>query len=412
MRIEFLTQEIARSQSKLAALLKRSEESQDVNELKRIATEIDETKEQIKRFEAEKAEAEKAEQKAKNPLPQPHNSTTEELARSEGYRKAFMAFIQRGEAIPAEYASLMNVRRAAGTTVASEISALTPPQIMDEVVSDTATGRFGQLYRRVRHLNVAQGVAFPVSELGATFSWITEGTCPTGDKAGDANTYVTFNAYLGQAQINTSLVAEIKSLPVFEREVARLLREAAYEALDTAIVKGSGTGQPEGITTSPRVTKSITLNSTEIDDWKAWQKKLIKAIPLSKRGGHIVLNIGTIDSHLRTLANDNNNPLFFDGSLGGSGDFNGGGVEGRFLGQWVLALDGTILPDFDTASNNDIIGFYAPLDDYGLNENLSLGVERFYDQKCLQYTTRELIICDGHPLDTGGMILIKKGADA
>lgn len=417
MIIKFLEEEIAKCNTRLAQLIERSQKSGDLEEVRRLGTEIDEVKDQIKRFEQEKAEALAAEQKAKNPIPAPKaNTEGEDILRSEGYRQAFMAYIQRGVAIPQEYVPELKKRaaeiaRAAGTTVTSEVPALTPATVLDIVARNEASDRYGVLYRRVNHTFFEGNVEIPISEMAVQCTWQVEGTCPTGDKAGNATDRILFKSNLLFCQVNYSLLVGIQSLPVFERELGRLMREAILKELDRCIVLGTGVGQPEGITVSPRVTKSVTLSPAEIDDWKTWQKKVIAAIPGEKIGGHIVLAKSTVDSHIKTLTNDNNNPLFFSGALSGRNP-NTGDVEDSFLGQWVLSLGNGILKDYDAASEDDIVGFYAPLDDYSMNVSIPLGVERFYDQKCIQWIIRQIIAADGHPVDTGGMILIKKGAAA
>ena len=330
------------------------------------------------------------------------------------YKTAFKDFVQRGTPIPAELISnemrsalnSFREQRVAGTTPLADITALVPTTVMDEVVRTAKTGVYGQLFDRVRKTNIRGGVRYPLSNLVATFNWVTEGVCPVGEKAGTANTFIEFGSYIGLAQINTSIVASIEAEPVFYAELTRLIAEAFLKAIDNAIVNGTGVGQPLGITKDERVTNVVTLTEDEVTQWKAWEK-IVQAIPLSKRGGHIVLPIGTIDKYLRTLTDDNNRPLFFDSSLT-LGNVQANGVEGRFDGQNVLAVENDILKNFDEANAGDVVGFYAPLYDYAINSNLQFAISQFRDELCLQDITRGMIICDGKPLDTTGMILIKK----
>lgn len=424
--IDRLKKMIESEETRLNGLIARSDKSEDVAELRSLTGEISAARQNITEMRSMLAEAEatrdELEARAKNPIPTPGIVTSPAATgtATDAYKVAFKNFVQKRTPIPQELitgemrSALSEIEaaegRAAGTTVSSEVSALIPITVMDEVVRTTATGVYGQLFERVRKTNIRGGVRYPLSSMEATFTWGTEGTCPTGDKAGNANTYIEFGSYLGIAQINVSLLVSIEALPVFYQELTRLIREAFLKAMDTAIVKGTGEGQPLGITVDTRVTKSVSFAANEIGDWNAWQSKLVSQIPLSKRGGHIVLGIGTIDRYIRTMHDDNNRPLFFDSAIDLRGDFNGGGIEGRLLGQWVLATENSLLEDFDSASNNDIIGFYAPLDDYAINSNLQFAISTFRDEKCLQDITRGLIICDGKPLDTTGMILIKKSA--
>lgn len=410
MDISKIKELLKSSQNRLEELVKRSEASKDVEELRSINKDISSVKNDINSFNSLIKEFEEEEARAKNPLPLKEGKKENTM----NYKTAFKDFVQKGTPIPAELISnemrsalnSFREQRAAGTTPLADITALVPTTVMDEVVRTAKTGVYGQLFDRVRKTNIRGGVRYPLSNLVATFNWVTEGVCPVGEKAGTANTFIEFGSYIGLAQINTSIVASIEAEPVFYAELTRLIAEAFLKAIDNAIVNGTGVGQPLGITKDERVTNVVTLTEDEVTKWKAWEK-IVQAIPLSKRGGHIVLPIGTIDKYLRTLTDDNNRPLFFDSSLT-LGNVQANGVEGRFDGQNVLAVENDILKNFDEANAGDVIGFYAPLYDYAINSNLQFAISQFRDELCLQDITRGMIICDGKPLDTTGMILIKK----
>lgn len=418
MDIEKIKAMLESTKASLVNLVKRSEESNDVNELRSLNAEITEKRGAITDFENiisdfELEEARRAEEEARAKSPLPKIGENKPEAKME-YRTAFKNFVQKGTAIPAELIteemrSALNKfkeTRAAGTTVSTEIAALIPVTVMDEVIREAKTGVYGQLFDKVRKTNIRGGVRYPLSNLVASFNWVTEGTCPTGEKAGTANTYIEFGSYLGIAQINTSIIASIESESVFYNELVKLISEAFYRAMDYAIVNGTGNGQPLGITKDPRVTASVELDADAVTNWKEWEK-VVQAVPLSKRGGHIVLAIGTIDKYVRTLSDDNNRPLFFDNTVS-LGVQNANGIEGRFDGQYVLAVENDVLPNYDEASAGDVIGFYAPLNDYAINSNLQFAISQFRNELCLEDITRGLIICDGKPLDTTGMVLIKK----
>lgn len=421
--IERLKKMVESEEARLNGLVARSDKSENIAELRSLTADITAARDNIAELRAALADAEAAEARAKNPIPAGGIPAPQAQGTYSAYEIAFKDFVQKRKPIPQELltsemrSALSAIQqaegRAAGTTISSEVSALIPVTVMNEVIRTKAPGVYGQLFNRVRHTNIPGGVRYPVSSMEATFNWLTEGTCPTGDKAGNANTYIEFGSYLGVAQINVSMIVSVEAVSAFYAELTQLIREAFYRAMDTAIVKGSGEGQPRGITTDPSVTNTVSFSAAEIGDWNAWMEKLISAIPLGKRNredGYIVLGAGTIDRYIRTMHDDNNRPFFFDTTMGLGGGFSGGGIEGRFLGERVLAVENELLPSFDTASANDVIGFFAPLRDYSINSNLQIAVSTFRDEKCLQDVTRGLVICDGKPLDTSGMILIKKSA--
>lgn len=427
MNIEFIKKMLAQTRATLDALVKRNEETTDVEELRAMTEQITEARsniaeyesiianyeaEEARRAEAEKAAAE-AEARAKNPIPAIANTRPVQEANMD-YRSAFKALIQHGTPIPAELITdnmrsslrAISEARGAGTTLANEISALIPETTMSEVIREAKTGVYGQLFDRVRKLNIRGGVRFPLSNLEATFSWINDGDVPEGQKAGTAKEYITFGSNLGVVQINTSILASIEADAVFYSELTKLIAEAFYHAIDMAIMNGTGNGQPLGITKDPRVENEVRISTEEVTNWQAWEK-IITAVPLAKRGGTIILPIGTVDKYLRVLHDDNNRPLFYDLALT-LGKVEANGIEGRFDGQDVLAVENDIIKDFDTAASGDVIGVYANLGDYAINSNLQFAVGQFRDQMTLQDVTRGMIICDGKLLDKHGVVLIKK----
>ena len=64
-----------------------------------------------------------------------------------------------------------------------------PTTIMNEFIKKVSKV-YGQLYSKVRKLNIQGGVKFPISDLKANFKWITEKTVSDRQKAGDIKEYV------------------------------------------------------------------------------------------------------------------------------------------------------------------------------------------------------------------------------
>lgn len=83
------------------------------------------------------------------------------------YRTAFKNYVQRGTPIPAEL-----IQRAGGDpgpTVAADLGMIIPTTIMNEFIKKVSKV-YGQLYSKVRKLNIQGGVKFPISDLKLTLS--------------------------------------------------------------------------------------------------------------------------------------------------------------------------------------------------------------------------------------------------
>lgn len=319
------------------------------------------------------------------------------------YRMAFKKYVQTGTPIPAE----LRAGGDSGTTIAADIGMIIPTTIMNEFIKDVSKV-YGQVYSKVRKLNVKGGVEFPISKLSANFKWITE-TAPSGkQKAGDIKEKVSFSYHIGEIRVAETLLAQVVSLDLFESEITRIMVEAYVKAMDTAIISGTGSGQPLGITKDPRVTGNtgniIEFEADEIGDWTAWRKKLFAKVPLSKRGsGEFLFPASTVESNLLTMKDANGRPLFREATDGTVGN-----LAGTFFGRDVTLVEPDIIKDYDTAATGDIIGIFWVPADYAINTNLQFGMKRYFDEDNNEWINKGLTIVDGKILDVSGCYLLKK----
>ena len=324
---------------------------------------------------------------------------TEDIYGTLEYRMAFKDYAQKGIKIPAE----LRAGGATGTTVTGDVGAIIPTTIMNEFIKDVSKV-YGQMYSKVRKLNIKGGVKFPISALKANFKWITE-TEPSGkQKAGDIKTFVEFSYHMGEIRIATTLLANIVTLDVFESEIVRILVEAYVKAMDEAIVSGSGTGQPLGITKDPRVKQVVKFKAKDMADWTTWRKNLFAKIPLSKRGkGEFFFAPATVEVYLQTLKDANNRPLFQEATNGSMGN-----LGGSFYGHSVTLVEPELIKDYDTALNDEVFGIYAVMDDYAINTNMEMTYRRYFDEDTNEWIDKALVVVDGKVLDPSGFYLLKK----
>ena len=319
------------------------------------------------------------------------------------YRQAFKKYVQTGVPIPEE----LRAGGDTGTTLAVDIGAIIPTTVMNELIKEVSKV-YGQVYAKVRKLNVKGGVEFPISKLAANFKWVNDGQVSEKQKAGEIKDKVVFSYHLGEIRVSETLLTSVVSLDIFESEVAKLLVEAYVKAMDTAIISGTGTGQPLGITKDPRVTGNtgniIEFTETEIADWTAWRKNLFAKVPLSKRGqGEFLFPSSTVEANLLSMKDKNDRPLFREATEGAIGN-----LAGTFFGREVTLVEPDIVKDFDTAANGDIIGIFWVPNDYAINTNLQFGMKRYFDEDTNEWINKGLTIVDGKILDVSGCYLLKK----
>ena len=378
------------------------------NELTTVENELREAKVQLQQFEARNTMGEPS-ANGFNPsatvatVQMNQRKSTEEKFGTMEYRMAFKKYVQTGEAIPHE----LRAGGDTGTTITTDIGMIIPTTIMNEFIKDVSKV-YGQIYSKVRKLNVKGGVEFPISKLSANFKWITETTVSDKQKAGDIKEKVSFSYHIGEIRVAESLLAQVVSLDIFESEIVRIMVEAYVKAMDTAIISGTGSGQPLGITKDPRVTGNtgniIEFEADEIGDWTAWRKKLFAKVPLSKRGsGEFLFPASTVESNLLTMKDANGRPLFREATDGTIGN-----LAGTFFGRDVTLVEPDIIKDYDTAATGDIIGIFWTPNDYAINTNLQFGMKRYFDEDTNEWINKGLTIVDGKILDVSGCYLLKK----
>lgn len=419
-RKKILEKRLARLNAKKTKLTERALASTDAaevrginDELAELNEEIAETQEEIDSIVDEPANEpapvpEDAQQRGGNPLASFGIQTStkrdaEEPYSSMEYRMAFKDYVQRGTPIPADV-----IQRAGGdkgTTVAADLGMIIPSTIMNEFIKEVSKV-YGQVYSKVRKINIKGGVKFPISKLKANFTWITETTVSEKQKAGDIKDYVEFSYNVGEIRVAETLLAQVVTLSLFESEIVRIMVEAYVETMDKVIISGTGSGQPLGITKDPRVTNVIEMTAAEFADWTAWRKKLFAKIPLSKRGqGEFLFTAATVEANLLTMTDANNRPIFKEAT---QLNINESATAGSFYGRSVTLVEPDVIADFDTAASGDIVGIYWVPTDYVINTNLAFGMKRYFDDNTNEWINKGLTIVDGKILDASGCYLIKK----
>lgn len=386
-------------------LSKIDEEVRSATEAARV-TELTEEKQSLI---ARKAELEDLEQRKQTALDITSGAVQPKIVEKKGsasiedkydtleYRKAFMEYCKSGKEIPVEY-------RIDAYTSTSDAAAVIPTTIMNEIIKEMKV--YGQLYNRVRKTNIAGGVRVPILSLKPTASRITE-AAPSDRKNIQANTYVSFSYYGLECKVAVSLLASVVTLPMFEAQIVPLITEAMVKKMEVEIISGDGDGEMLGVTVDNRVAggQSVTLSSSEVNDWSAWKKKVFAKIPLAYRaGGIFIMGAGTWDGYVDGMIDANGQPIarVTYGIVDGS--------QQRFGGKEVLLVEDDVVASYDSASTGDVIAVFMNPSDYVINSNMQMSMYRWFDHDTNQWVDKAILINDGKLLDAGGVLLVKKGA--
>lgn len=409
---DFLKKIISDKNSKISEIRSKIDASQSVDEVRSLTAEAEALRAEVREAEAQLAELEASEKRSipanatlvngdvVGSFKAPEARKAENVLETAEYRSAFMAYVQSGKAIPAE------LRAEANTT--AETGAAIPLTIMREIIN-TVRKKYGNLYAKVRKLNVQGGVEFPIGALQASFKWITETTVSPRQKTEKLGK-VTFSYYGCEIRIAQSFVSSIVTLPDFESKMAEVIAIAYLQAMDEGIVNGTGDGQMLGILNDARVTNVVTMTAAQINDWKAWRTRFFSKLPLGYRAGEFIFPLSTVESYLETMSDANNNPVFRQATGLEVNDGDAVNPNGRFFGREISLVEPEILPDFDTAANGDVIGIYWQPDQYAINENFGFTMRRYFDEETNEWVDKAIAVCDGKVLNPNGFVLIKKSA--
>lgn len=422
MRKKILEKRLARLEQKLNNLKARAKASEDANEvrglsdqLEDIKEEIAETREELDAITAEEEERAKTTPEVEVPAdaklvngtvretfkaPETEKREDEDITSSMEYRSAFMKYIQKGVEMPSEL--------RAGTPISTDdTGAAIPMTIMNEVIN-TVRKRYGNLYSKVRKMNVPGGVEIPIGALQASFKWINESTVSPRQNVGKLGK-ISFSYHTAEIRVAQTFLSNILTLPAFEAEVARVIAVAYLEAMDYGIVNGSGDGSMLGILNDSRVTNNITMTAAAMSDWTKWRKNFFAQLPLGYRAGEFIFSAATVDAYLETMADSNNNPIFRQATGLEVNDGDAVNPNGRFFGRNVSLVEPDILPDFDSANAGDVIGIFWQPEEYVINENFGFTMMRYFDQETNVWVDKAITVVDGKVLNPNGIYLIKKG---
>jgi HK97 family phage major capsid protein len=312
------------------------------------------------------------------------------------YRKAFMKFVQTGEK--------GEELRADATTKTSDVAALIPTTISNRVIEELDS--YGGIYKRITNTNYKGGVAVPISTVKPTASWVAEGSTSEKKKLSVSGS-VTFNYYKLQVKIARSLESTVTTVDAFEKIIANAIVRAMIVAIETAVISGTGTGQPTGLLNESRIVtgqKHIFTAATDAT-WKKWHSGFLSKIKSAYRnrpGNVILMNQATFDTYVSGMADENGQPV-------ARVTF---GLEGkpvyRFLGYDVEITD--LLPSYDDADASAVFMIFGDLSEWSLNSNLQMTHRKYFDDDTDEYVDKVTMLADGKVLDAAGFVFLKKPA--
>lgn len=305
-----------------------------------------------------------------------NNNFVNETTSTQEYRMAFMNYVTKGEAMPAEFKNV---------TKTTEVGAVIPDNVLQQIVEKMES--VGMILPLVTRTAFKGGVTVPTSSVKPVATWVAEGA--GSDKQSKTLGAVTFAYHKLRCAVAVSLEVDEMALPVFEATLINNIAEAMTKAIENAIINGSGVGQPKGILTEEaaeeiKITEAITfkdLCKAEGALDLAYEKDAVWF--MSKKQFAEVLAI--VDEQGQPVARVNY-------GLAGK-------PERAIFGRPVVLNN--YMPEGTAA-------FLFNPKDYILNTSFAMGIKEYYDEDTDDRIKKSVMLVDGKAVDCGSFVKLAK----
>ena len=326
------------------------------------------------------------------------------------YRNAFMNYVKTGAVAPELRAdgpgsgTVTDITINGAFTTSDDVKIYVPTTLANRIIEKLEER--GNIWAKVQKTYLKGGVDYNLFDFKPQAFWINQRQVSPYQMDEEPD-QISFKFHQLECRIAQTLLNAAVTYDIFQEKFAEAVANAMIDALEASIVAGNGEGQMIGITVDPRVTNVVYLNETEVADWVAWHKKVKAAIPRAyRKRGEFILGQGTWDKYIETLRDADQHPVSQTGYNPVTGE-----EQMRLMGISVDTVDDTVIADFDSAQDGDVIGIYGNLNDYVVNiqPGMPLSIVRWVDHDLNLVKQKALMACDGRVVDPYGFVLIKKG---
>lgn len=318
-------------------------------------------------------------------------TTTGSIYGSVEYRTAFMKNVLAGEAIPGKF---VNVN---ANTKTGDVAVVIPTTTMQRIIEKLE--EHGQIYALVTKTNYKGGVSVPTSTVKPVATWVSEGA--GSDRQKKTTGTITFGYFKLRCSISISLEVETVTLDFFETVFVNQVAESMIAAIEKAIIKGTGSGQPKGILAETVVDgQNVDIAKTGSITYKTlWEIK--KKVPSGYRTAvKWFMNFSTF-CDIMALTDTAGQPI---ARINYGLD---GGTQAAILGTPVVFSD-EIDAYTDSVSKDTVVAFLFNPADYILNTNLSMTIKQYEDNDTEDKVTKAVMLVDGKVVDKNSLVTLTK----
>ena len=374
-------------------------------------------------------------------------SQEEDMFDSAEYKRAFQAHVLRGAAIPEKF---LNVDANTKTT---DVGTVIPTTTLQKIYEKM--DKIGMVLPLVTNTGYKGGLSVPTSTVKPTASWVAEGA--GSEKQKYATGSITFAYHKLRCAVSMSYEVDNMAYPMFETMFVNGVANAMVKAKETAIINGTGTGQPKGILKEAAagnidVAKGKSLTFAQICEAEGMQEDesavwaMTKKTYMSQIQGMVDQNgqpkgilkeaaAGNIDvakgksltfaqiCEAEGMQEDESavwamTKKTYMSQIQGMVDQNGQpvarvniGMNGRpeytILGRPVVLLNKDYLASWSVAPDAAAtIAFMYNFSDYIFNSGVPMAIKRYYDESVDDTICKAIEVCDGKSVRNDSLITV------
>lgn len=308
------------------------------------------------------------------------------------YRTAFMNLVTRNVPIPAEL-------RADANTLTSDVASVIPTHLVNQIIEKME--ECGMILPLVTRTSFAGGVVVPTSSVKPVATWVAEGA--GSDRQKKTTGSITFSKFKLRCEISMSVEVGTMALAVFEKKFVENVAKAMVIARETAIINGTGSGQPTGILKQTAPTgQALTIAAGATN--KITYQTLVEAeaaVPAEYESSakwcmtkkSFMRFAGMVDGQGQPIARVNYGI--------------GGKIERTLLGREVVVAP--YLPNYeDTATSDLLFAFIYDFADYIENTVYDLGIQKKQDWDTEDLLTKAVMSVDGKSINNASLVTLTK----
>lgn len=381
--------EIAERKQEIRSLLEKGDKNINLDEIEKELRELDEEEKEIRRRQ-EIIEGMNNNAPTKRQKPgETTNRANGNIYDSEEYRNAFMNYVCRGVPIPKEY-------RADAVTQTTDIGALVPPVTLNKIIEKIEA--YGMILPLVTRTAYKTGMVIPTASVKPVATWVAEGAGSEKQKK-DLSGTITFGHFKLRCAVAVTIETDQMAYSAFETTLVNNIVEAMAKALETAIISGTGSGQPTGILHDD--SKGAKLEVSSLD-----YQTLVNAeaeLPMEYENGAVWCMTKKTFMQFTGMVDKNGQPI-------ARVNYGIGGKPERILLGRTVKLTNYIDTFNASLEAGKVFAFLYNFADYTLNTNFQIGIKTYEDNDTDDIIRKMIMVCDGKPIVYDSLVkLVKAG---